>query len=186
MTDVNFAELLAAAERDPHGTDFVQLRHAYVADSTYQPASHLSQAKLQGMTNNVQDVDELALRCQKLLESNPMDLEIRLMLDFAYSELEQHDLAARQHTFVSKMLDAIWNHGDGKSFETAWHVVSVAEEYTLLSIMGYQMQRQDLMEQAGRWYDVLTCTSRKNANTGPVTFYFDITDPFSYLNRTFG
>lgn len=186
MTDPNFDELLAAAEHDPVSANFAQLRQAYAASPRYQPTSHFSQAKLQGMTNSVQDVDALVLRCKTFLENNPMDLEVRLMLDFAYSEQEQHDLAAHEHDFISGNLEAIWNSGDGKSFETAWVVVSVAEEYTLLSIMGYQMQQQTLMEHAGRWYDVLTCTSRKDPTGGQVEFYFDITDPFAFLNRKLG
>ena len=183
---MNFDELVAAAERDPASADFDQLRKAYVASPRYQPTTHFSQAKLQGMTNNVSAVDELALRCKKLAEENPMDLEVRLMLDYAYSEMEQHDLAAQQHAFISGHLDAIWASGNGKSFETAWVVVSVAEEYTLLSIMGYKMQQQRLMEHAGRFYDVLDCVPRKDPNAESVEFYFDITDPFSYLSKMFG
>lgn len=186
MTDLNFDELLAAAERDPASTDFAQLRRAYVVSPRYQPTTHFSQAKLQGMTNDVKDVDELALRCKKLADENPMDLEVRLILDFAYSEMEQHDLAAQQHAFINGNLEAIWASGDGKSFETAWVVVSVAEEYTLLSIMGYQMRQQSLMEHGGRWYDMLTCVPRKNPTAEPVEFYFDITDPFGYLSKMFG
>jgi hypothetical protein len=186
MSSSTFEELVATAEHDPANADFAALRKAYVASPKYNPVSHFSQAKLQGMTNNVQGLEELEIRCKKLLEGNPMDLEVRMMLDFAYSELEQHDLAAQAHAFVSGMLDAIWASGDGKSFETAWQVVSVAEEYTLLSIMGYQMQEQQLMEQAGRWYDVLTCISKKDPTAGSVMFYFDITDPFTYLSKMMG
>ena len=54
---MNFDELVAAAERDPATADFAQLRKAYVASPRYQPVRHFSQAKLQGMTNNVKDVD---------------------------------------------------------------------------------------------------------------------------------
>ena len=108
------------------------------------------------------------------------------MLDFAYSEMEQHDLAAQHHAFISGNLDAIWDSGNGKSFESAWVVVSVAEEYTLISIMGYKMQQQRLIEHAGRYYDVLDCVLRKDETAESVEFYFDITDPFSYLSKMLG
>jgi hypothetical protein len=183
MSELTFEELAAAAERDPANADFAVLRAAYIASEAYQPTNHFSQHKLRGSTNKAQGFEDIVVFCRKLLEDNPMDLEARLLLEFAYDQLEQHDLAVKEHAFVSGMLDAIWDSGDGKSFETAWHVVSVAEEYTLLSIMGLEMQTQELFDHEGRWYDVLTCASPKQPDAGPVKLYFDITDPFNHLNE---
>lgn len=176
---MDFDELVKQVEDNPEEADFDALRRAYVASERYLPTAHYSYQKLKGNTNSAESFDEVVVFCQQRLDENPMDLEVRMMLDFAYEQLDQYDLAARHHAFVQGMLDAIYDSGDGKSLETAWHVVAVAEEYTVLSVLGLQLQEQALVEANGRYYDVLTCRSRRDGEI--VELYFDVTAPYLYL-----
>ncbi len=183
MTTDDFRTLADAAEKDPASADFAALRQAYISSASYQPTTHFSHAKLKGNTNRCENFDEVAIFCQKILDDNPMDLEARMLLEFAYDQLEQHDLAAQTHAFVSGMLDAIYYSGIGDSFETARSVVAVAEEYTLLSVMGLKMIEQALVEQDGDYYDVLTCKPRGEGEAEPIDLYFNITAPYSFLQN---
>lgn len=182
-TSPSFQELAAAAEENPHQTDFAALRRAYMESPQYQPTNHFSYGKLQGSTNACRDFEEVEIFCKKALRNNPMDLEVRMLLDFTYDQLEQYDLSSHHYTFISGMLEAIFMSGDGQSFETAWKLVAVAEEYTLLGIMGLTLQSQALAEHNGRFYDILVCTSNKNPDEAPVELYFDVTTPFLHLQH---
>lgn len=183
MSDHDFRTLAAAAEQDPASADFPALRQAYIDSPDYRPTSHFSHAKLKGNTNHCADFDEVAIFCKKILADNPMDLEARMLLEFAYDQLEQHDLAANTHAFVGGMLDAIYHSGQGDSTETARSVVAVAEEYTILSVMGLKMIEQALIEQDGRYYDKMTCKPRGQAEADSIDLYFDITAPYTYLQN---
>lgn len=184
MTTDDFLKLARAAFDDPQNADFVALREAYTASDSYEPTAHYSYNKLIGQTNSAGDFDEIARFCERVLEKNPMDLEVRMLLDYAYDQLEQHDLAAKHQTFVEGMLQAIFSSGDGRSIDSAWEVVSVAEEYTLISVMGLRMQKQSLVEEGGIFYDVLSVVPRTSENPADtLDLYFDITAPFGYLRN---
>lgn len=186
MTREAFLELVQAAFDDPENADFAALREAYVESDIYEPTAHFSYHKLIGQTNSAEDFDDVARFCERTLEANPMDLEVRMLLDYAYNQLEQHDLSARHHAFVVGMLQAIFNSGDGRSLENAWDVVAVSEEYTLLSVMGLRMERQSLVEEGGGFYDVLSVMpNNSEGNSTPLELYFNITSPFTYLRKMF-
>ncbi|PJF44929.1 MAG: hypothetical protein CUN55_01460 [Phototrophicales bacterium] len=184
MNREEFLALAQAAFENPEEADFVVLRQAYVESDIYEPTAHYSYHKLMGQTNSATSFEEVAQMCEHLLEANPMDLEVRMLLDYVYSQLEQHDLAAMHHAFVEGMLRAIFNSGDGRSIGSAWEVVAVAEEYTLLSVMGLRLQRQALVEEDGVFYDVLSVMPRTSDNEADILeLYFDITAPFNYLRN---
>lgn len=182
----HFETLARQAQEDPASADFVALRKAYMASKHYHPTSHFSASKLMGNTNTLQSFEEVVSFCQKVLQNNPMDLEAWLLMEYAYERLEQADAAARAHQFILGMLSAILQSGDGKSPETAWQVVAVAEEYTLITVMGYQPQRQQLLELDGQFFDRLMCVKRATPDEGVTEFYFNITKPFNYLQTLMG
>lgn len=177
----SYAELIQQARQDPTQVDFHQLRAAYVQSDVYHPLQHFSQAKLQGNTNAATTFDDVEVYCKRFLENNPMDLEVWMMLEFCYDQLEQYDLAHHTHQFISRMLDAIYATGDGKSLETAWQVVARAEVFTVLSVMGIKPQHEEVIEQEGHYYAQVTGISRHQNDGGHQTFYFDITDAHRYF-----
>lgn len=181
-----YSEYIAIAEKDPLSVDFTQLRQLYVESEDYRPTSHFTYSKLQGNTNTCKSFEEVEAFCKRVLASNPMDVEARMLLEFAYDQMEQYDLASHHHNFVGGMLDAIFASGDGKSIGTAWHVIAVAEEYTILSVMGLKMRQQSLAEIDGRYYDILTCVSRHDQGAANVEICFDITHPYRYLQNMLG
>ncbi|MCI0713287.1 MAG: DUF4919 domain-containing protein [Chloroflexi bacterium] len=179
----DYLELARQAQENPSGADFIALREAYVASGDYRPTSHYSSGKLIGTTNGLDSFESVVEFCTTMLDQNPMDLEVRLLLEYTYEQLNNTENARRQHDFIRGMIEAIYTSGDGKSFESALKVVAVAEEYTLLSLNGLKLKFQQLIEHDGRRFDVLTCTRRNDEDGPEIILYFDITDPFSYLQN---
>lgn len=192
MQTSDFLAMARQAEVAPHEADFVALRQAYIASKAYAPTSHYSRQKLIGNTNSLDNLDEVVAFCEDILQHNPMDLEARILLDFAYSQQGRTADADRQQAFIKGMLQALANSGDGQSPATAWHVVAVAEEYTFISVLGLKSHGQQLIEDNGeRWFDVLVCSPRGQQNADDpeadsedaVELYFDITAPFMHLQN---
>lgn len=178
-----FLKLAQTARQNPVDTDFAALRQAYMASDIYRPTSHFSANKLMGNTNGLADFAEVVDFCEKILDSNPMDLEVWMLLAFASEKTEQTEVAKRAHTFVRGMLGALFATGDGQSVETAYQVVAVAEEYTVLSVQGLKNRGQELMQIDNHYFDVLTCQPRDGDADKVVKIYFDITTPFLYLQN---
>lgn len=181
-----YREYITTAENDPLSVDFALLRQLYVQSEDYRPTSHFTYSKLQGNTNACKSFEEVESFCKRVLTSNPMDIEARMLLEFAYDQMEQYDLASHHHGFVGGMLDAIFASGEGKTIETAWQVVAVAEEYTILSVMGLKMRQQSLVTVDSHHFDILTCVSRHDQSAAPMVVCFDITHPYLYLQNMLG
>jgi hypothetical protein len=92
--------------------------------------------------------------------------------------LEKADEIRR--TWIS-LVDSIVRQGDGKSFETAFQVISVDEEYAVLAVFGLVRVEQSLVEHGGSEFDVLTVRSRKSGNEFQLFFNIDI--PKKWLNQ---
>jgi hypothetical protein len=70
------------------------------------------------------------------------------------------------------LLSAVTSTGDGSSKETAFHVISVADEYGIMDIFGLSPTMQSLVEDKGQSYDVMELKENKY---GFESMYFNIT-----------
>ena len=77
------------------------------------------------------------------------------------------------------LVDSIVGQGDGKSFETAFQVISVDEEYAVLVVFGLDRVEQRLVTYNGNEFDVLTVRSRESGDEFQLFFNVDI--PWKWL-----
>ena len=92
--------------------------------------------------------------------------------------LKQHDF----HHFVTKgLIDSILDSGDGISPETAYVVISVREEYIILSVLGLKLEKQGLMALKGHSYDKMEVKNLRTQET--ATIYFNVDLPLGSLNK---
>jgi len=78
---------------------------------------------------------------------------------------ERHTAAARG------LMKAIFASGDGKAPETAFVVISLAEEYSVIGLQGSKKLQQALINKDGHSYDLLTVASKSG---GKEEVYFNI------------
>jgi hypothetical protein len=103
------------------------------------------------------------------LEKVPVDSEVYLMLAMCLKE--EGDLKGYCQ-FLSPfygLLQSITATGDGKTADTAFKVISVAEEYALLREIGAKVKSQSLAGQCDKM--------QVERNGKEYTFYFDIRIP---------
>ena len=113
----------------------------------------------------------------ELLKQNPVNLKALSETAICALSLGNADVAVKYMFAVTSLIKAILNSGDGKSPYTAFVVISIADEYELLSAMGLRSAHQALSGQT----DVISIENPKN---GQNKVYFNVSLPLSF-NRKF-
>jgi hypothetical protein len=118
---------------------------------------------------------------QKKLEAgNPFDLRALTTIYSFYSILKDEQNKRIYDIKLDGIINAIMSTGDGKTEETAMHILSVTDEYSMVSILGYETTgHQTLTEK--------TCDHlalQKN-NDGITGLYFDVNQIFAGYQEMF-
>lgn len=117
------------------------------------------------------------------LEKDKYNIQLLIILAASYRELGDIDNAEKYGKLWKYLVDSIMASGDGKSFKTAFKVISVNEEYAILTALGLERTKQILVEKDGSEFDVLTV---KDAETDKeFELYFNVDIPKKWLDRQF-
>ena len=140
---------------------------------------------LSGDTITEDDWKRAALIVEKHLESDPTNLRFHVYKQIVYSNLygKESQEANKAYRQVMMLFSAITSTGDGKAPETAFHVISTADEYGLMDMLGLSLKSQSLTERHGRSYDLMEFKENKY---GLESLYFDVTVCMESLNKMFG
>ena len=114
--------------------------------------------------------------CQSMIEEHPGFLRPYYFLGRIY---EMQGDTTKANNFYTKFFDLLsipFFSGSGNSFDSAYIVRSIDDEYIIIGELGYDMQEQALFEHEGIPYDVLYTTSLESGETRD--FYFNIYQPY--------
>lgn len=165
-----YNEIVAKLKVGDKNVDFKELRVAYAG--TIHTADTDPQKKAMTAALNAKKFDEAIKNADAILAADYADMDAHLGEYIAYRGLQNSE-QADFHKFVLKgLLDSIAKSADGKSFETAFEVIEVDEEYVLLRFMGLMPSKQSTSEKNGHSFDVLETVNPKTNEK--VTLYFNI------------
>lgn len=133
-------------------------------------------------------IDEKSYRkaiaeADKGLAADPVDIELLMAKATALREIKD-DRADQVRARWIACADSILVSGDGKSFQSAFKVISVDEEYAVIRLLGFEEENQTLQADQGSMFDVLIVHQHGAKDT--VVLYFNIDLPWAHLNSTFG
>jgi hypothetical protein len=182
---MTYEELLAAVQADPEGGDYHALRMAYARTDEYAPYVQDAEniEKLRAALTG-RDMESALEAVAQLLAQNYLDIEAHMAGDYVYTMLEQYDDSAYHRAFARGLIQAILATGDGRGFETAFIVLTVSEEYTVLRVIGLIPGNQQLVEREGHWFDILSGRQRDSSET--LDLYFNIDLPRGWLRDHMG
>jgi hypothetical protein len=168
----SYEELLALA-RQGKAIDYATLRNAYAGSQSYDPYNTaiasfrppMQKAFAEG------DCEGVIKQGQAILERNYVFIDAHMALGICYRRLGQAEQAERHTSAARSLLRAILASGDGKTPKTAFVVISVAEEYSVLGLQGARKVQQALIQSEGRSYDLLTV---QNKSGGSEEVYFNV------------
>ena len=153
-----YPELLRRFQAADTTLSLEQIRHFYYGTATRPDYDPYKMAKIDALreafekdTPNKEDWEKAANEIDKELETDPTNIRFHLYKHIIY---------------------AVTSTGDGSSKETAFHVISVADEYGIMDIFGLSPTMQSLVEDKGQSYDVMELKENKY---GLESMYFNIT-----------
>ena len=170
--DADYAALLARAKQSTDGVDFRALRDAYALTSRYEPYGG-AERELEGAmfkAFNAKECGEATQHARAITERNYVHIHAHMVLDMCLARTDP-PRAPHHEAIVRGLLRSILDAGDGKSPQTAWPVITVAEEYALLNVLGLRKDKQSLIRADGHVYDRL---DTRDAKGNVEVRYFNI------------
>ena len=93
-----------------------------------------------------EDWEAMAASAAARLESCPVDIQFHLAMAFAMQKLGRDSEAKVHEAWYEGLIDSILASGDGRSSDSAFVTISIAEEYEVLSAFGFAPKSQSLTE----------------------------------------
>lgn len=179
---MNYSDLLAAAQANPVDADYHSLRMAYARSDAYMPyASDTDNLQALQAALPAQNFDAALNAIQGLLDFCYLDIEAHMAADYVYTLREETDHANYHRLWARGLIQAILATGNGRDAESAFIVLSIPEEYTLLRVLGFRPAGQRLIQHEGHWFDVLNGQHTESGEA--VELYFNIDLPRQWLER---
>lgn len=129
---------------------------------------------------NKKDYPAALKDAEAVLESNYVNIDAHYVALAANQEMGAMDKAEFHRTIFRGLINSILSSGNGKSPETAWVVITVHEEYVVLSALGFMRfpMQQSLMHKDGHSYDMMK--AKKAEDGTEQNFYFNVDIPFKH------
>jgi hypothetical protein len=168
-----YSRLVAQAAAHDQNTDFHALRFAWLSSAARKRQSEItlgSVTKEMMTAAQANDHGKVRDKAVELLSAQYSDVRAHLYLSHACDLLRDSPCAEQARFVALGLMQSIMKSGDGKSCDTGWDVALISEEYTVLSIMGLQMQQQALIS-GQHPCDAMTAKNEKGES---VTYFFKI------------
>jgi Domain of unknown function (DUF4919) len=169
-----YEQMLARAKAGEPGVDYQALRFAYAAKPDFNPYGLTGASHRDAMFKAYQagDCATAVKEASQLLDVNFVNIDGHINSDMCYSRLGNEAKRAREHAIAAGLIHSIVDSGDGKTQQTAYVVISVDEEYSLLRVLGLKPGRQSLIQGDGHNFDQLDAT-KPDGQTQSLFFNVD-------------
>ncbi|OQA14798.1 MAG: hypothetical protein BWY64_03109 [bacterium ADurb.Bin363] len=169
----SYIKLLERVKNLDETVDFKEFRLAYTETPEYNPyfVNDGNSDLMNSALDNKQYEDAIKY-AQTVLDKNYTDMDAHVVCKIAYKESGQQ-VESDFHDFVFKgLLKSILDSGDGKTPETAYQVISIREEYIILTVFGLTYDVQNLIDVKGHSYDMFNLKGEQKE----IYFNIDILD----------
>ena len=186
-----YPELLRRFEAADTTLSLEQIRHFYYGTATrpdynpYKTSNYDALHKaLEKENPEKEDWENAARVIDEQLKTDPTNIRFHLYKHIVYDNLygSGSEKTIDAYEQVVMLLSAVTSTGDGRSKETAFHVICVTDEYGIMDIFGLSPKMQSLVEDKGQSYDVMELEENEY---GLESMYFNITVSMEALNKMF-
>ena len=170
---------------DGDDIDFNKLRLAYAESEYYSPYGAVVSGQIDELISSGSFEDACYLVSDNIYNYLG-DLEFLYYAFIAFNKIGDENAGFFQYVFWG-IIESIDNSGDGLSYETAFHVVSVREEYIYMSMHDIIHGGQSLQDDSGHLYDVFEVMPNPEAEVefAGENIYFNIDLVMGYLSDLF-
>ena len=168
-----YEELVAKLKQGDTSIDFKKLRLAFTETKEFSPYGGSESRELMNDALAKKDFKEALKLANERLKNYYVDIDAHFTAMIANLELKREKEAGFHRNVVRGLLDSILDGADGKTAKTAYFVISIREEYFVMSYNGYRVAGQALKMLDGHTYDVLSGTNPDTKETAEVYFNID-------------
>jgi len=155
--------------------DYVHLYYGQAYQANYAPNARHDSAKALNLyfrkAKDAIDFKKVVSYTEMILKDNPFDLEQIYTTSWAYEKSGALDQSKMWFYKYDQLIRAIMSSGDGKTEETAFVVIRVADEYAMLKAFGFKFTGQALISKNKKKYDLMNLGKNQY---GIEKLYFDI------------
>jgi hypothetical protein len=182
-SQLDFDELMERAQATDSTLNFTDLRMAYTLTGNYNPYDRESTKTVTRIYEAMDkdDCQEALALASRLLEKNPLDIDLHFVSKACYRETGDSDRFKYHDYMADGLLRSILSSGDGKSTESAYVVISVDEEHALLHALNLRGITQGLLDLPQGHFDELKVFDQEAGEEFTVFFNIDI--PWAYLEK---
>lgn len=159
--------------------DYRLLYYGFVFEPGYEPYRDNGTSEIMPLVKE-RKYDKALDVCDKILSINPVSITTNSYKSFVLMNMAENDSSRRYAIRVRKLLNAILSSGDGLTCETAFKVIYVSDEYTLLrDVFEAEPEGRKTVPPCDR-FNIL-----KSSNFNSKTIFFDYSANDFYFNRQY-
>lgn len=169
----SYDEYVAEVKAGKTDIDYAAFRMAYAAGPRYEPYGPIMlQAGQMRQTYAAGDCTEALAQARQVIDLNFVQIDAHMVMANCLKRAGKDEEAQRERTIFVELIKSILKSGDGKTPESAFVVIAVAEEYSLLSALGLVRVRQALVNYNGSAFDRIEAKARDSDQA--VTLFFNV------------
>ncbi|MBI3677752.1 MAG: DUF4919 domain-containing protein [Proteobacteria bacterium] len=175
-----YDDLVARAQQGDSDVDYTELRLAYAQTKQYDPYSANNEALFKQSWDALQakDCATVLAKSAELLKLDYTRIPIHVMRESCLKQQGDEAEAERELGVAKGLALSLLASGDGKSTATAFKVVTLNEESFVLVHYGLSKERQALVNENGKQFDLIEGTDKTGVKIG---VYFDVSLLFAGL-----
>jgi hypothetical protein len=182
LTASTYSDMVQKLKSGDLSVDFAKLRMSYASTSNYDPEEGSDQIKDMFGKLNAKDYRGALKAANAVLDKQYVNIDAHLVASSAYEGLHDDVAAKMHHDIVVGLVRSILDSGSGTSTATAYKVISVGEEYSVMRVLGWIPNKQSYVHEGARSYDEMEMLDQRS-NT-PVTRYFDVTLSDEHMEKS--
>jgi hypothetical protein len=178
-----YEAMVARVKAGDVALDYRALRDAYAQSAHYQPEGGDYDEPRTAMLDafNAQDCVKALAAADKVLNAVFIDITAHIVSGRCFELASDSAKAAFHRTVARGLMASILASGDGKTPKTAFVVVTISEEYDVLTALRLKPTLQALVQDDGHSYDK---QDAKSATGETATLFFQIDRPMAWLSRS--
>ena len=182
----SYDALVAQLKAGNTAIDYQALRFARSELPGYNPYDALADPDKGDLVRamGANDTDRVAAIANDIIARDYTDIDAHAALSTVLQRRGETDQAAFELAVANGLLNSIEQSGDGMTPETAFVVIGIAEEYSLLGAKGLQVAKQSLLQTERGPVDALDVVNPTNNESSTV--YFNVSRLFAAMSRLGG
>jgi hypothetical protein len=183
-TGPTYEEMVGKLKQGDLSVDFTDLRMKYAASPQYDPEEGSEEIGKMYDALNKKDFQGALDTANGVLEKQYVNIDAHMVASEAYEGLKNDAQSKLHHDIAKGLLRSILASGKGASTDSAYKVISIAEEYALMRAMGWRPQKQSYLSKGTRTYDQMEMLDTQDNST--LTVFFDVTLSDQQMEKSLG